>query len=223
MTADNAEQSGHDGMPEIDPKDPPNPLNDADKKILSTPDDQWNPITWDELREIITTNTLEKLIRSPAETRKYLAWSASIKEEYGATTQFVIKEKLRWTPEEGDPPRFSHKSNTPFADKADYAILKNDWPYSFEDGVVHLLVWTKAKVETDDDKGDVTPASRKLIEEYVKREFTDELGEGGAERVQWFKNWVSLQSVRALDHVHVMIKDCPPELLEKWLKRVDLE
>ena len=42
------------------------------------------------------------------------------------------------------------------------------------------------------------------------------------ERPRWFKNWVSLQSVRGVDHVHVLVRDAPLELLEKWTRRQDL-
>jgi hypothetical protein len=39
---------------------------------------------------------------------------------------------------------------------------------------------------------------------------------GNADRVMWFKNWVQLQSVRALEHVHVLVKDVTREDLEFW-------
>ena len=35
----------------------------------------------------------------------------------------------------------------------------------------------------------------------------------------WFKNWVSLQSVRGVDHVHVLVRDVPEEVLGGWLVR----
>lgn len=40
-------------------------------------------------------------------------------------------------------------------------------------------------------------------------------------RVMWFKNWVSLQSVRGVDHVHVLVKDAPESLLQQWFNRRD--
>ena len=36
------------------------------------------------------------------------------------------------------------------------------------------------------------------------------------ERVMWFKNWIKLQSVRAVEHVHVLVKDAGEELLNEW-------
>ncbi|KAK1085146.1 hypothetical protein LTR33_002270, partial [Friedmanniomyces endolithicus] len=45
--------SNHEALPEIDPQNPPSPLNDTDKKVLSIKDEDWNPITWAQLQEII--------------------------------------------------------------------------------------------------------------------------------------------------------------------------
>ena len=78
----------------------------------------------------------------------------------------------------------------------------------------------------DDERGDVMAESKRVIEEFVEREFVRALaGEEGVgveqarERVMWFKNWVSLQSVRGVDHVHILVRDAPESLLERWLVR----
>lgn len=80
----------------------------------------------------------------------------------------------------------------------------------------------------------MTEESRRVIEEFVERVFVrglegeEEEAEGGKEgdsardRVLWFKNWVSLQSVRGVDHVHVLVKDVSDEMIAKWTQRKDL-
>lgn len=208
---------------DIDINDPPFPLTSIDREILATRDEDYHRITWDDLKSIIANNQLEQLKRLPSDLRKYLAWSYNIKKQYGGITNYVIKERLRWTPiHDSGPPLFEHVSETPFEVRSDYAVLLNDWPYGFEDGIAHILVWSKTPIKVDDTRGDVTEESRELIERFVKEMFVDELGEGGRERVLWFKNWVSLQSVRGVDHVHVLVKDAPKELMGKWLARKDL-
>lgn len=108
----------------------------------------------------------------------------------------------------------------PFADPSDYKILRNDWPYGLAPGIVHLLVWLRTPVPVKENGGDLTEESRDLIEEFVKRVFVGRLeGEGieGAERrVIWFKNWSALQSVRSLEHVHILARDVPGHILEEW-------
>lgn len=37
------------------------------------------------------------------------------------------------------------------------------------------------------------------------------------DRVLWFKNWAALQSVSALEHFHVMVRDVSESLLESWI------
>ncbi|KAK5113012.1 hypothetical protein LTR85_011034 [Meristemomyces frigidus] len=210
---------------EIDYNNPPFPLTAIDREVLATRDEDYHRITWQELKHITATNALEQLKRLPSDLHRYLAWSYNIKKRYGGITNYVVQERLHWTP---DPTRsdkgpvFEHKSDVPFTERSDYVVLMNDWPYGLEEGIVHLVAWSKTPIAVDDERGDVTPESRTLIEGFVRSYFVKALGEEGHERVTWFKNWVSLQSVRGVDHVHVLVKDAPAALLEHWTERKDL-
>ena len=146
-----------------------------------------------------------------------------------------MRERLFWTPKHPvtaessvTATSFDHYSVEPFADQRDYAILLNDWPYGFADGISHLLVWSRTPIPVDTGKGDVTPAARLKIEAFVYETFVRQLAMGESltegqakDRVMWFKNWVSLQSVRGVDHVHVLVKDAPSEILRGWCERGD--
>lgn len=116
---------------------------------------------------------------------------------------------------------FTPKSNIAFQDPSDYSVLLNHWPYALKPGIVHIVVWTRTPLAVDDEKGDLIPESRKLVEDFVARFFVQRLGEKGSEKVLWFKNWVALQSVRALDHIHVLVRDVSPEILEDWTRVLD--
>ena len=206
----------------IDWDSPPFQLTDVDREILSMRDEDFHRITWDDLKDIIGNNHLEKLQRTPPETRKYLVWSYNIKKQYDGITNFVIKERLFWKPKpDTESPEFEHHSDTPFADPRDFTVLVNDWPYGFASGIVHVVVWTKTRIPVDDEHGDVTADSRQLIDDFTNRYFVKDL-ENDGERVMWFKNWVSLQSVRGVDHVHVLARDVPKDVLERWTERRDL-
>jgi hypothetical protein len=89
----------------------------------------------------------------------------------------------------------------------------NDWPYGFTDDITHIVVWSKTPIPTDETTGDMTTESRRVLEEWVQRTFGDRIGEG---KVLWFKNFVYLQSVRALEHFHVLVKDASREDIEFW-------
>lgn len=140
-------------------------------------------------------------------------WTAKTKAEYGSMTQFLLENRL---PKEWGGLPFTPVSETPFAEPSDYRVLKNDWPYGLTPDISHIVVWSRTPIPTDPQTGDVTKESRQLIRDFVKRTFVDALGAGGDDRVMWFKNWVSLQSVRSLEHIHVLVKDAPSALLEQW-------
>jgi len=81
-----------------------------------------------------------------------------------------------------------------------------------------MIAWTRTAIPTDSDIGDITLESRKSIESFVKRYFVDRIGRCAEPRVIWFKNWAALQSVRALDHIHVLVRDVDPCLIEEWTR-----
>jgi hypothetical protein len=220
---------------EIDDSNPPFVLTEIDRQVLATRDEDFHLVTWPELREIIETNQLETLKRKPSDLKRYLHWAHKIRKQYGGLVPFVIQERLRWTPQPSSADgrvKFQHNSSIPFADPRDYAILPNDWPYGFEPGITHLLVWSKTPIPTDLEeggKGDLIEESRRVIEKFVECVFVGQLAEyekvgmeEARERVTWFKNWGALQSVRGADHVHVLVKDVPEQLLERWVVRRDL-
>ena len=139
-----------------------------------------------------------------------MSWTHDINHRDGSMTNFLIQHRLPW-----GPPPFSYVSAVPFEDPSDYKILVNDWPYGLTEDITHIVVWSKTPIATDESTGDVTNESRRLIKQFVERTFVDTLG-GENDRVLWFKNWVQLQSVRALEHIHVMVKGAEPEDLVHW-------
>lgn len=165
------------------------------------------------LPRYIETNNLSVLKRIPSDLRRYMAWTAETKARYGSMTEYLIAKRLPKT--WGHPP-FTPKSSIPFAEPADYQVLLNDWPYGLEPNITHIVVWTRTLIATDNDKGDMTPESRALVADFVRRYFVDKLGEQGQDKVLWFKNWVALQSVRALEHIHVLVRDVDDDMLERW-------
>ena len=67
------------------------------------------------------------------------------------------------------------------------------------------------------------------MERYFVKPLEEEVGLEGqgqgrepSERVVWFKNWVGLQSVRGVEHVHVLVRGVSEELLRGWVGRGDL-
>ncbi|PHH76919.1 hypothetical protein CDD80_1093 [Ophiocordyceps camponoti-rufipedis] len=186
-------------------------LTAVDRELLSQKDDDFKPHSWTELESIIETNDLSALKRKPSDLSRYIKWTADMKKQYGSITAFILANRLPGT--WGQPP-LSPRSQIPLDDAADYKVLLNDWPYGLEAGISHLVVWSRTPIPTDPETGDVTSKSRALIQDFVDRRFVNSLGPG---RVLWFKNWVTLQSVRSLEHFHVLVRGADEDLLAQWV------
>lgn len=148
-----------------------------------------------------------------------------MRHQYGSVTAYILRERLHWDAlPSSDPaagPRFAFRNATPFADAADFKILKNDWPYGLAPGITHICVWLKTPIPVAPDTGDLTARSREMVQAFVEAVFVgrlrEVLGEREArDRVVWFKNWTGLQSVRGIDHVHVLVRGAPEEVLAEW-------
>jgi len=186
-------------------------------------DDEFTAHSWTEVICLVDENKLEDFKRNPSDLRKYLVWSQKTKAEYSSITNFVLKERLHWTPTnaKATPPQFEVRNQELFADENDFKVLRNDWPYGLDRGITHLVVWLKNVVPINEATGDLTTNSRRDISGFVERRFTERLKlvagvSDPSDHVVWFKNPVALQSVRGVDHVHVMVRDVPEEIIKEW-------
>ncbi|KAI1820316.1 hypothetical protein F4861DRAFT_73395 [Xylaria intraflava] len=196
----------------------PFPLTEVDKYVLSLTDEQFHYHDWEELKKIIGENNLSVLKRKPSDLRRYMTWTAETKAEYGSMTNYLLAHRL---PQAWGSPPFTPASSVPFYDESDYRVLINDWPYGLTSDITHIVVWSRTIIDTDPESGDMTAEARQIVSNFVKRFFVDKLGPQGDTQVLWFKNWVALQSVRTLEHIHVLVKDASEELLAEWTRRLD--
>ena len=65
----------------------------------------------------------------------------------------------------------------------------------------------------------MTPKSRTQVQQFVQTTFVDRVRDipGYGDKVQWFKNWTALQSVPGLEHLHVLVRDIPQEIIAEWI------
>lgn len=85
----------------------------------------------------------------------------------------------------------------------------NDFPYGFEEGIIHIVVWTKISVpKLDSGLADITPEARQTIQHFVDSTFKEALSMDSSD-ILWFKNWAALMSIRDLDHFHVLLNKPP--------------
>lgn len=172
---------------------------------------------------MLESQRLELLARTPSDLAEYNRCKTVYKEKYGGTLQYVLRKKLGWIPDVDDPSYFQDDlstklkpvSNTFLGDKHDVRILYNDFSYAVEDGIDHVVVWSKTPSPKADD-GYISNAAKALIEHYVVETFIKELGMK-KEDILWFRNTTALQSIRALEHFHVLLRNPPVEKLNQLI------
>jgi hypothetical protein len=199
---------------------PPFALTAIDWHQLGLTDAEFTPHSWSNLQHLISTNQLEELKRWPSALKAYLAWTAHVKEKYGSSLAYLLQQRLFWEPleDEAGALKFEVRDATPFASPEDFRILCNDWTYAFAPGIRHIVVWLKQRLPVDGE-GALNEEGRRQVSEFVEREFrrkVEETEEGS--RVIWFKNSTNLQSVRSLEHFHVLMRDVDEEVLEQWVR-----
>ena len=182
---------------------------------------------------LAAANNLAILKRKPSDLLRYIKWTNQTKATYGSITAFILSERLQWdnlSRSNEESPFFQCEDKTPFTNPSDYQIRLNDWPYGFTPDVTHIVVWSKVRIPEQKPEGHLTPESVALVEAFVQRTFVGPLNsyrskqgvngesDAGHDRVLWFRNWTGLQSVRGLEHVHVLVRDAPEPLLDRWAR-----
>jgi hypothetical protein len=200
-------------------KNPPFPLTAVDWHQLSLTDADFTPHSWSNLQHLISTNQLAELKRWPSSLKAYLAWTAHVKEKYGSVMKYLLDQRLIWEPIEDETGalRFDVRNAIFFADPEDFKILRNDWGYAFEPGSRHIVVWLKQRLPVNEE-GALSAEGRGIVDLFVKETFREKVGEKEeGSKVLWFKNGTDLQSVRSLEHVHVLVRDVEEGVLGQWL------
>lgn len=70
--------------------------NEKDQKILATPDSEFRCLSWPEVQELIRTNRIDLFQRVPSDLRRYKAYVAKLKQQYGSVMNFVMADRLKW-------------------------------------------------------------------------------------------------------------------------------
>ncbi|KAI8089214.1 uncharacterized protein BX664DRAFT_296778 [Halteromyces radiatus] len=101
--------------------------------------------------------------------------------KYGTIENYLLTTKLKF------PPSSSESSESPSV-----IILPNDFPYSVEKGIDHILVWSQVPLKPD----------------YVEHVLQNNYDQTKWEWV-YFVNPPEIQSVKKLPHVHVFLRRRP--------------
>ncbi|CAO3631189.1 unnamed protein product [Cunninghamella blakesleeana] len=131
--------------------------------------------SWEEVRYFVLSNQVKKLHRHPSVQVVYQKWLKDTLEKYGTIENYLLATKL-------------HFPSSSSSEEPPVIILPNDFPYSVDQGIEHILLWSQQ------------PLSPDYVEEIMKKNYNPK---------EWdwvyFVNPPEVQSVKKLPHVHVFL------------------
>lgn len=181
------------------------------------------PMTWEQVTEYVTTGNIANLTRSFECLERYHNFKRNLESKGVDLTTNLLRDTLHWIPQNTDIttpikeilPKIHCVDPRPFANVNDMTIVGNDFPYFFEPGVEHVCVWLKFPLPPDKNSiiGDLSDENKRLVDKYVTKTFIEGLALD-KKNVLWFKNYAALQSVKAIPHIHVLIRNGDHEKIE---------
>ena len=155
---------------------------------LGVPDFREEPLGWRHLSLVVEQGRLELLGRSRAQQQGYRAFAAELGREWASTADFLLCAKL------GLPHSLDEQGRKQAVRPADLRLLRllsNDFPYHFEAGIEHFVLW----------KCGPEPLTSDEIEEARQRM----LEEGFAETL-FYVNPPHLKSILDIDNAHLIAR-----------------
>lgn len=172
------------------------------------------PLSWEELKEIVSRYELAKLGRSAEQLQKYNDFRDQMKEAHIDLATRLFITTLKWLPQDADIHMSAEEAvrlikpedTRPFCNPHDVCITLNDFPYSIEGKTLHFLVWVKFPMNPDPESeiGDIDDSMKQIIEKYVDLTFVQR-AHVNRENLIWWKNYTLIQSIKSIPHVHVLV------------------
>lgn len=165
------------------------------------------PISWEQAREYVYNGHLELFKRSPEGTAKY----QKHKETLTGDISIAVCGKLGWDPQEIIDlntvrfPNGTQKVEAAFSSSNWFKTTINDFPYDFEDGIQHLLVWSKISLPLYDENSEtIQNATYNRILNFLKYNLEVKYHLDSKDYL-FFINYNNLQSVRGISHLHLLL------------------
>lgn len=183
-------------------------------------------LTWIEIKQIINNNDLSKLYRSDIETKRYHDYRKTLALQNKTLLKSIMHDKLIWFQSDIDfwSTRYqddNEKCENLFKDSNTYKIILNDFPYDFELGVHHLLIWNKFYIPLY--KSEKSYEKNENVYDRINKWISSNLNSLGLKEYEWFINYPYLQSVKDISHIHLLIytiegNDIINKLISRGLK-----
>ncbi|KAJ2796292.1 hypothetical protein H4R20_005582 [Coemansia guatemalensis] len=152
------------------------------------------PLSWKELKEIVAAEDPSKMGKRCYEVQlEYEKLKLMVKKEYGTMFEYLKTHVLTDFVAQTKEPEFD--PSTPLT-ASNLLLVKADFPYYFEEGVEHWIIWCTKYLPV----GNVCPDAAAKV---IKQAF------GNDAEWTYLVNIVENQSVQELSHGHIFVKRSP--------------
>ncbi|SCU88095.1 LAFA_0E10704g1_1 [Lachancea sp. 'fantastica'] len=176
-------------------------------------------LSWPEITQLVRSGDLQLLLRSPAVTTSYHRYKQALEDRHTTVADVVVHEKLHWTSKmliqcAQKWPTANLQFQAMLSDPQLFALRTNDFPYDFPDHVHHLVLWSKIQIPlyVSDSREKVA-----IVETKIQQFLKANLARYNIQDFVWFINYPSLQSVKAVSHIHVLINSGESEKIDHIL------
>ena len=180
--------------------------------------DNTTPMSWAAVTSIVSNpEQLYLLGRSPTDLKDYVDRMEVIKETYNSVSDYIRITKFGYLPVKVDD---GDKIKAVVDNGMEEVVIKleqNDYPYNFDDGIVHYILWkcitttpttttctttstttTNAAAATTNNDNDITTGEIKSS--------INKLLEGGAIECCHWINPIELKSIKDFHHAHILAR-----------------
>jgi hypothetical protein len=111
-------------------------------------------LSWKQVKDIILAGDLHLLGRSSSQQETYDRFRKQVKEEWETLSDYLFSTKLGYEKTISSSTG-KYMAFKPLSSLEKLVLLPNDFPYNFEDGIIHFILWKVGNVITDDEINDI--------------------------------------------------------------------
>ena len=153
--------------------------------------DEIPELKWDDVKGYVIEGKLERLRRSQEQLNVYLQFRKMLESEWESVSDYIKVTKLSFP--EGISSNGKKKADMIVQEttiSSRIILLPNDFPYNFEKGIEHYVLWKLGDLITSSE---IEEEARKLVQ--LKN----------ADDSVFYINPVELKSILDIEHGHILI------------------
>lgn len=147
--------------------------------------------SFSEVEEIVRSGHLEKLGRSSEGQAKYSVYKDLVLQEWKTVGDLVLASRFQLHYDMTNDGKKYVPLPNPSKPISNLILLENEYPYNFEEGIIHFILW---KLDDEVSEDDITQASEDIRSKHQ------------VENMVHYINPPQLKSVLNVHHAHIVVK-----------------